>query len=366
MIALMGRLDTTADGVDDYCKFLGHALARRGVTLTRLHLAWNNDGWFRALQRLWRDSADWQGQWVLLQYTALSWSRRGFPFGVLAAAAILRRRGARCAVVFHEGTGFGGTRLRERVRNACQMSVLRGLHRGCDRNVFTNPLDTIAWLKPVRADRVASKIQDRSAFIPIGANIPVCSERRFQPSSLDQEKRVIVFSFASRPAVHIEVADIASVAHDASKAIPNLRFVVLGRGSNDVREDLADAFQGCSAVLDVRGVLPAEEIAREFCRGDALLFVRGAVVLQRGAAMAGICSGLPIVGYGIGERSGPIAEIGVEWSTWRDAKSLSRNLIRVLTDSQRWTELHERNVRAQQKYFSWDRIAERFLEVLAD
>jgi len=366
MIALLGRLDTTADGVDDYCKFLGQAFARHDVTLTRVRVAWNNEGWIRALRRLWRDSADWQRQWVLLQYTALSWSRRGFPFGVLAAAAVLRRRGARCAVVFHEATGFGGTRLRERVRNACQMWVLRRLYRRSDWNVFTNPLDTIGWLPQVRVNRVDPKDQNRSAFIPIGANIPECREGRSQPSSLEQEKRVIVFSFASRPAVDIEVADIAKAAHEASQTIPNLRFVVLGRGSNDVREDLANAFQGCSAKLDVRGVLPAEEIAREFCRADALLFVRGPVVLQRGAAMAGISSGLPIVGYGIGERSGPIADIGVEWSTWRDPKSLSRNLTRVLTDSQRWTELHERNVRAHERYFSWDRIAERFIEVLAE
>ena len=356
MIALMGRLNIPTDGVDDYCSFLAQALARRDFTLTRVHVAWNVEGWIGALLRLWRDSVDWQGEWVLLQYTALGWSRRGFTWGVLAAAAILRRRGARCAVVFHEYTGFGGLRLRERLRHTFQMWVLRTLYRRSDRRIFTVPLDTIDWL---------SKDRHRAVFIPIGANIPECPDSRSQLSSLEQEKRVIVFSFSSLPAVADEIADIAGVAHEASRAIRNLRFIILGRGSGEVREDLANALEGCPVGLDVRGVLPAEEIAREFQRADALLFVRGPVVLQRGSAMAGIASGLPIVGYGIGEPRGPIAEAGIEWSTWRDPKTLARALVRVLTDSQRWTELHERNVRVHERYFSWDRIAELFIESLA-
>ncbi len=40
--------------------------------------------------------------------------------------------------------------------------------------------------------------------------------------------------------------------------------------------------------LIVGGVLPAEEIAREFESADVLLFVRDAITLQRGSAIAGI------------------------------------------------------------------------------
>jgi glycosyltransferase involved in cell wall biosynthesis len=366
MIALLGRPDTPTDGVDDYCNFLGQALARRGVTLKRAYVPWDEEGWIRPLRRLWRESAAWRGEWVLLQYTSLSWSSRGFAWGVLAAAAILRRRGARCAVVFHEATGFGGLRLRERVRHALQIWILRMLHRKSERSIFTAPLDTVGWLPRFRAKHGAPKDQNRSIFIPIGANIPACLDSRSQPSSLDQEKRIIIFSFSGAQTVGLEVADIVSVAREASKAIPNLRFVALGRGSIEVREDLANALKGCSVGLDVLGVLPAEEITREFQRADALLFVRGLVVLQRGAAIAGIACGLPIIGYGIGEPSGPLAEAGVAWSMWRDPRSLAQNLVRVLTDSQQWKELHERNLRVHEKYFSWSRIAELYMEALAD
>jgi glycosyltransferase involved in cell wall biosynthesis len=369
MIALLGKHDTPTDGINDYCNFLGQALARRGFTLTRVRVSWDEEGWTRALRRLWRDSADWRGEWVLLQYTALTWSRRGFPYGVLAARAILRKRGARCAVVFHEHTGFGGSSWRERIRHACQMWIVRTLYRGASTSIFTIPLDTVGWLPSLHADHGVSKNQNRAVFIRIGANIPECTDSRddrTQPMSLEREKRVVVYGVRGAPATAGEVSDIAEVAREASKAIPNLCLVVLGRGSSEVREDLASALEGCSIGLEVRGVLPAEEIVRELRRADALLFVRSAVTPQRGGAIAGIACGLPIVGYGASELSGPLAEAGIEWAPWRDQKALARALVFVLTDSERWVELHERNVRVHEKYFSWNRIAELYIAALAD
>jgi glycosyltransferase involved in cell wall biosynthesis len=122
---------------------------------------------------------------------------------------------------------------------------------------------------------------------------------------------------------------------------------------------------GGNVGLVVRGVLPAEEIAREFESADALLFVRGAVTTRRGSAMAGIASGVPIVGYRDGSTGGFLEEAGVEWSPLHDRDSLARALIRVLNDPERWMELHERNVQIQKNYLSWSRIAERFRAELA-
>ena len=110
----------------------------------------------------------------------------------------------------------------------------------------------------------------------------------------------------------------------------------------------------------VRGVLPAEEIAREFERADVQLCIRGVLTLRRGSALAGIASGLPIVGYQNGEIMGPLKEAGVEWSPWQDRDGLARGLVRVLGDPQRWTELHERNLKVQENELSWSRIAERY------
>jgi glycosyltransferase involved in cell wall biosynthesis len=115
----------------------------------------------------------------------------------------------------------------------------------------------------------------------------------------------------------------------------------------------------------VRGILPAEEVAREFYAADALLFIRGVVTPQRGSAVAGIACGLPIVGYRNGAISDPLKEAGVEWASWNDRASLVRGLIRVLSDPARWMELHKRNLDLQKNTLSWSRIADRYRAILA-
>lgn len=103
-VALLRQRDTSTDGIEEYCSFLACALAELGMISSK-HAC---NGWKRIglplLGSFSRASSEWRGPCVLLQYTASSWSRRGFPFGALAALAILRQAGVRCTVVFHENT----------------------------------------------------------------------------------------------------------------------------------------------------------------------------------------------------------------------------------------------------------------------
>src|SRR6185437_13922018 len=101
-IALLGRQDLPTDGVRDYCLQLSRAFARRGELLDVAEVRWEIQGWLSALGQLWRESRAWKGKWVLLQYTSLMWSRRGFPLGALAVLGILRMRGAKVCIVFHD------------------------------------------------------------------------------------------------------------------------------------------------------------------------------------------------------------------------------------------------------------------------
>jgi glycosyltransferase involved in cell wall biosynthesis len=354
-MALLGRRDMPTDGVEDYCIFLGQALATRGIQLQQARVSWIENGWLGSLRQLSRECTAWRGRWILLQYTALCWSRRGFPFASLLVVAILRRSGARVAVVFHEPRRQGGSRWMDRIRGACQDWVIQKLYRQSTKSIFTVPIETVAWLQ---------KEADKAAFIPIGANIPECISRRFSPPLPNQEKTVIVFGVTGAPHIAREAADIAIVMRAVSKAVVKLRLVVVGRGSIEAREHLAKGLETCNVVLDVRGVLPAEEISREFKRADVLLFVRGTITLQRGSAIAAIACGLPVVGFRDEEISGPLQEAGVEWSPWQDRDGLILGLIRVLNDPERWMELHERNIEAQKNYFSWSRIAGRYLVIL--
>jgi len=350
-VALLGKRDTPTDGVEDYCTFLGRALAERGVQLDLARVEWFERGWIPALWKLWRESRDWRGRWVLAQYTGLSWSGRGFPIGILAALAILRRRGCRCAVVFHEFTRqSGGARRIDRMRGACQQWVIERLYRRASKCIFTVPLERVKWLPPRGS---------KASFVPIGANIPERLDRRRGPGAPEQSRTVIVFGVTGGARAAEEVREIAAVMHEASKSLPAMRLVMTGRGSSDVREEIGAALAGRGVEIVVRGVLPAEEVADEFARADVLLFVRGAITLQRGSAIAGIACGLPIVGYRV-ESGDTLDAAGIEWSPWRDQQKLIRGLVRVLSDSARWMELHERSLQAQRDHFSWVRIAEQF------
>ena len=114
------------------------------------------------------------------------------------------------------------------------------------------------------------------------------------------------------------------------------------------------------------GVLPPEEVSRTLADSDALLFVRGQISTQRGSAIAGVACGLPLVAYSGPHTAHPITEAGVIQVPQGDRQELGKALVRVLTDEPLWQDLHQRSLRAQQKYFSWPVIAGRYSKVLSD
>jgi len=355
-VALLGRRDEPTDGVEDYCKNLGQALAQLNISLTLVRVPWAERGWLSAILWLWKVSAGWKGSRLLMQYTALSWSQRGFPLGALIVLGVLNLRGARCAVVFHEfKRQVMSRRWIDGIRGVCQDLVIQRLYRNAAKALFTVPVETVTWLP--RDDRKAT-------FIPIGANIPERLNPR-QPTPADKEKTVVIFGVTGGHNMALEVETIIAIMREAAKSLLGLRLVVLGRGSFDAEKLLAPALRKDNVEIVAKGVLPAENVACQLELADAFLFVRGAITPQRGSAIASIACGLPIVGYQNGQVNHPLDEAGVEWAPLGNSEALARGLVRVLTDQQRWMELHDRNLWVQQNYFSWSRIAQQYLTVLS-
>lgn len=350
-IALLGRRDTPADGVEDYCTFLGQALEQRGVALKQYRVNWINKGWIGGLRELRRESAGWRGRWVLLQYTALSWSRRGFPFAALIVLTILRCCGARTAVVFHESgrQGEAWPRRIDRIRGACQDWVIRRLYARTEKGIFADPLETVGWLPRYHA---------KAAFIPIGANVPepVLRSEAYGPRN-GTTKTVAIFCLTDPPRRERELGDICYAMRSAAANGSNLRALFLGRGTPGAKEEIARSFQDVPVEVSTLGLLSADKISEALAGCDAMLCVRGRLHPRRGSAIAGISCGLPIVGYaGAAERT-PLAEAGVELVPYGDREALGRALARVLADVNLRKSLQEKSLRAQRKYFSWDVIA---------
>ena len=353
-IALLGRRDTPADGLQDYCTFLGEALARHGVQLKFARVEWVERGWIPGLSQVWRESTNWRGKWVLLQYTALGWSRRGFPLGALATLAIARGRGARCAVVFHEPFGLSGPRWINRVRESCQNLVVRSLHRFAHKCVFTIPLETVPWLE---------KAEHKSVFAPIGANIP---EPVSAPNVERKEtpKTVAVFCLSQPPNREREVRDISNAIRQIVMNGNKPRVIFLGKGTAEAQGDIDRAFASIPAEIVNLGVRPAEEVSRTLAAADAMLCVRGELYTRRGSAIAGVACGLPIVGYGDAAKMFPLGEAGVHVVPLGSGEALGTALAQVLDDSGLRERLRQKSLRAQREFFSWDVIATTFRDAL--
>ena len=352
--AILGRRDFPTDGIEDYCAFLGQALSRRGIALNPIHVDWDTLGWMRALRQLSSESATWRGNWVLLQFTSLSWSRRGLPVGTLLALRILRRNGARVAVFFHEPVRQTGTpTLLNRIRGACQDWVIHKLYEGAERAIFADALSSIPWLPTDHS---------KAVFIPIGANIPELQPIPESASPVDGTTKTIAVFCISNPVK--ELADISHAVRFVASSGVKIRVVFLGRGTPEAQDEINLAFAGIPAEVLNLGLLPGADVSHYLARSTLMLCVRGSLFSRRGSAIAGIACGLPIVGYVGSATAFPITEAGLELVPEGDRDALAKALTCVLSDDHIRQDLHLRSLRAHENYFSWDKIAERFTNEL--
>jgi glycosyltransferase involved in cell wall biosynthesis len=354
-IAIVGRTDNPTDAVEDYCRLLGEAFRQRGFAFELTRIAWDEDGWLQGLWNLWRRSAGWKRRWVLVQYTALMWSRRGFPLRFLLVLGALRIRQVRIAVVFHDPDAYGGTRLVDRVRRTCQRLAMRWSYHLSDSTILTVPLEQVSWLPGRRP---------KAAFIQIFANLaPLSTTGRF-PRSGNAAKTITVFAITDAGDTSHEVADIALAARTVAEKWPGTRLVTVGRGSAESAPKFREALQGSSVEFTALGILPADEVSQVIADSDVSLFVRGTINTQRGSAIASIANAIPLVAYSASVMPGPLAEAGVMGVPFLDSDKLAEATVRVLGDPQLWSELSERSRLAHLKYFSCEAVANRFWEVL--
>jgi glycosyltransferase involved in cell wall biosynthesis len=357
LIPLLALRDGEMDGVTEYCNSLRRELPKHGFEVQVARVPWDKIGWPRALWNLFRESAAWRGQWVLLQYTALGWSRRGFPVGALVSVAILRLRGARCAIFFHEPSGAGGPRLIDRIRRAFQDWTVRTLHRVTEKSVITVPLDAFPWL---------SRAPGRVAYIPLAPNIPENLAPRTATSiQSDPRKTVVVFCVSEPPHQQREISEIVYAARAAAAAGIQVRVIFLGRGTVEAREEIERAFQGAQIEVCNRGICERTEVTRIFSESDVMLAVRGRLYLRRSSAIHGLACGLPVIGYAGASEGTVIEEAGIALVPYADKEALGVELCKILTNPELWREMHEKNLRVQRDYLSWDATGATYAEFFA-
>jgi len=356
-MAILGRREEPADGVQDYCLYLRDALANEGVNLTLTQVKWAEIGHKASRQELRKTVDGKENAFFLVQYTALSWSRRGFALPAVRILKLLKKRGTRVAVVFHDPDGYAGDRAVDRFRRAVQRYTMKRLVRLSDLAIFTLPRDKISWLPTDTRNFV---------FIPVGANLPTPEtawEAQRNPTA--SKPVVAVFSLSDEPTLAKEVSHITAAVSNAAKQAGPLELVVLGRNSESGGAALRLALAGSDAVVRILGLISADEVVRVLGTSDVMLFARGAISSRRGSAIAGIACGLPVIAEAGWELAAPITEAGVVLvSAELVPQGFGAALARVLSDSSYRASLAERSRNAQSQYFSWSVIARQYAQAM--
>jgi glycosyltransferase involved in cell wall biosynthesis len=356
-ILLLGRRDEPTDGVADYCEKLREAGVARGLSFEIVPVHWAEKGWRGALAELRKAAAAWRDRWVLLQYTTLAWSSRGFPLRAPRVLDVLRQSGARPGIVFHDFMPARGSGIVGQARAYSQLRVLRRLYARSNLAVFTVSVDKIEWL-PLQ--------HEKAVFIPVGSNFPELDSKIADKDGLpSSESTVAVFGFTGGPQGDEEVSDITHTLKCVQAKGIRLRLIALGRGTAVFDGELRKALDGSGIELSMLGLMPAEDLVQALASAQVLLCVRGHVSSRRGSAIAGIVCGVPIVGYRGAETGFPITEAGVMLVDLRDREGLVQALAQVLTDEKLYRDLRQRSATAAQKYFCWNAIASQFVSAMS-
>jgi glycosyltransferase involved in cell wall biosynthesis len=355
-IALLGRQDAPTDAVEEYCHYLGEALRVHDFALELVRVSWVADGWPAAMRDLERQAIAWRGCWVLVQYTALAWSERGFPLRFLRVLRILRQAGARVAMVYHDVLPYQGSRTIDKLRRRAQVHAMNEALRSCDLGVFTVALSKIPWIE---------KKHTRAVFIPVGANLPEPETAwTVKHDEANRLPAICVFGITGGEGGIWEIASISEALQIVAERLGKLRLVVMGRHSDTAEKALRNLMDKLPIEISALGVLPGEKIVRHMACCDVLLFVRGGISSRRGSAIAGIACGLPVVALDGPETAPPVTEAGVVFADPKRQRGLGEALLKVLSDAEYRSLLSERSRRAQEKYFSWKAIAARYAEAL--
>jgi glycosyltransferase involved in cell wall biosynthesis len=285
------------------------------------------------------------------------WSRHGLPLAFLGVLLILKARGVRLITIFHDVAPYPGRRMVDRIRRACQLWVLRRAYGWARASVLPIPNEQVIWLP-----RPATKAR----FIPVGPNVPAITRAARFARNRNEPKTIAVFVVTDGGDISQEVAAITQAARAASQHVRQVRLLTLGRGSRESEPEFRKALVGSSVGYQALGILSAEEVSMVLSGCDISLFVRGRITTQRGSAIASIACGVPLVGFADGCLSGPLAEAGVVGVPQGDRQALGEAVVKVLTNDRLWLDLHQRSQRAYDKYFSWEAIAGRFVELLGD
>jgi len=346
LVFVLGRRDTPTDGVEDYCRKLVDAFAAGGSPAEIVRVDWMDGGLRGALRDL-RRATTLSGTRprVVLQFTHLSWSRRGVPFRAILVAAVLRRRAADLRVIIHDPTPFAGPGALGWLRARAQEATMVVLALLAGRAFLTVDPDVVGWAR-------LPFVRRRLSTLPVGSNIEPVAQRSFRGNVFT----IAVFSVTEGPKLS-EVDELAAIVNEVGAALGSVQVLVFGRGALAAEPALRSRL-GPNVICKVDDVLPEATVSQRLADSDALLFIRGTVSTRRGTVTAALAHGLPVVGYSGRETGAPVTDAGVVLVDSGDIHGAANELIGLARDDERCMHFASRSQATFNRCLSWPAIAE--------
>jgi hypothetical protein len=340
---VVGRADAPTDGVLDYSEHLSDALRTKGHSVSVVHRVdvgrpWRDAGWSE------RSPFAGVPEVVLLQYTNLAWSNRGFPIRVLPLAKRAKSSARSLVVTIHDGP-FESRRLVDRVRAFTQSQVIRSLLKRADAAVFTTrSAQNALSLNPRKK---------RQVVIPVGSNIRPVAGRS------SEETRIAVFGVTEGD--QAEATFLGEVFRLFAATRGPVRVSLVGRGTSIAVSNLGVGSED-GVEVEALGVVPEKSVADVLAKSTLGLHVRGAST-RRGSLIAMIAAGLPVVATANEETDDLIRQAGVRIVPARDSVAAASALADLAKDPDAAARVREHEAQAMSRYFSWSAIAEAYEEL---
>ena len=175
----------------------------------------------------------------------------------------------------------------------------------------------------------------------------------------ENDLRIAVFGVGLNNVADLS-AQLARIVCAAAQDAGPVRLAVFGLGALESESALRKNLEGTRVTLEIDGVLGAAEVCERLRQSSVQLFIRSGVSACRSSVVAGICCGLPIVGWQDWDTAYPVTEAGLRTAPCGDEAGLIRELASVLTDGALRSQLSLKSAEAAVKYFSWERIAAQF------
>jgi hypothetical protein len=347
LATLHGFRDEPTDGVEDYATCLGRALGPEGVAARVIRLPLK-EKWFGPDWPLAALNAVEGVDWVLIQYTAFQWSRRGLPFSLPALIRETRRLGPRVGVVFHDNDGMRGPGWLRTLRFRLERRIMRRLALDTDLAICTVNLEHAPWSEGLEA---------RLRHLPVGANIAPAApsaRRENEPLTLS----VFCITVGGRGDAELERLD-AAVRGAVRGAGRPVRLVVFGRDTEKRRGALERLGRAHGVDVQVHGLVPEAKASSLLSLADVHLFLRGSAMTNRGSLLAGLAAGLPVLCVSELVLGPPLSEAGVVVVRPDEPSLLEERMAALASDTAWRRQLSSRTVAAFDRHFSWPVLARR-------